>query len=382
MLEDIQLFRLLIDSAEEYAIVGLGADGRVVRWNAGAERMKGYVAASILDRHFSVFYSAADKAAGKPARALEIAAREGRMEDEGWQVRNDGSYFWAHTIITTIYDQNRSLAGFGIVTRDLTARRVAEAQALRLEELSTALRAATESSRAKTEFLSVMSRELRTPLNAIAGYSELLRMGVRGPITTTQAEDLDRIMSSGRSLVSLIDDVLDFARIEAGQIDDVWAAVDVQELLTGLEATVFPLLRAKSLTFDYEHQEPALIALADPRKVRQIMLHLFANAITFTPEGGRITLRAWGDQSTVRVSVSDTGIGIPPDKREKIFEPFVQLGRTLTSEGRGSGLGLAIARQLARAMDGDILVESTVDAGSTFTLLLRRADGQRSMNLE
>jgi signal transduction histidine kinase len=233
---------------------------------------------------------------------------------------------------------------------------------------------AESASKAKSDFLAVMSHELRTPLNAIAGYTELLLLGLRGPLTEQQRRDLERIRSSEQHLLGLIGAVLDLSRIESGRVAYELETVVVDPFLRELDALVVPQAHAKSLALDYAGSRPDLRVVADREKLRQIMLNLISNAIRHTPAGGRVTLAAEanGDNS-VTLSVRDTGEGIPSEARERIFEPFVQLDRSLTQSREGVGLGLAISRDLARGMGGDLTVESEPRMGSTFLLKLRRA---------
>ena len=422
------LYRLLVESVADYAIFVLDTTGHIRSWNPGAQRLKGYTAEEIIGRHFSTFYPEADVAAQKPQKLLAIASRVGRVEDEGWRVRKDGTQFWANVVITALHDEDGPLIGFAKITRDLTERRNAEEQArslvaeraarkeaeahsqqllqltdqlqqqaLELEaqteeaqslteeleqanealqqqavEAETARTEADAANRAKTEFLAVMSHELRTPLNAIAGYADLLRLGIRGPLTAQQLDDLDRIARSERALLALVNDVLNYARMEAGHVHYADERVVVATLLADIEAIVAPQLQAKNLKFALGSCDSDLALRADADKVRQILVNLMSNAVKFTEPGGSVDVTCEGDASNVRLRVRDTGIGIPPDKREAIFEPFVQLDRSLTSTKEGSGLGLAISRDLARAMRGDLVVESSVGSGSTFVLTLPR----------
>jgi PAS domain S-box-containing protein len=231
---------------------------------------------------------------------------------------------------------------------------------------------AEAANRAKGEFLAVMSHELRTPLNAIGGYAQLMEMGIHGPVTAEQREALRRVQRSQQHLLSLVNDVLNFAKLEAGRVTYDIGRVSVRELLAGLESLVAPQLAAKALRFACAQCETTLAAAADAEKARQILLNLLSNAIKFTPPGGEIRVEAREDADWVRVGVSDTGIGIPANRTEAVFEPFVQLARGAASGRDGTGLGLAISRDLARAMGGDLTLESTPGVGSTFTLSLPR----------
>jgi signal transduction histidine kinase len=262
-----------------------------------------------------------------------------------------------------------TLSGVLYAARDRAERRGVEL-ALRTEEAESARLAAEQANRAKTEFLAVMSHELRTPLNAIAGYTELIDMGLRGPVTELQHADLARLRRSQRYLLALINDLLNLARIEAGHVDIKMDDVPLAEMLRGVEALVAPQMRAKQLTFDYVACGSALTARADIEKVRQVLLNLLSNAIKFTDSGGRITVACEALDGFAVVRVRDTGRGIPADKLELIFEPFVQVDQQLTRTQEGAGLGLAISRDLAVAMGGDLVAASEVGVGSTFTLTL------------
>ena len=253
---------------------------------------------------------------------------------------------------------------------------MAEAESARTE----AERARGESeaaNRAKSDFLAMMSHELRTPLNAIAGYAELLEMGIHGPVTDAQRDALNRIVRSQAHLLTLINDVLNFARIDAGQMYYAVQDVRMKDTLADLEPLVAPQMAARRLTFVAEACDDDIVAAADRDKVRQVLLNLLANAVKYTPLGGTVTLACDADAAAVRVHVTDTGPGISDDQLPVIFEPFVQGHRALNRPDEGVGLGLAISRDLAHGMGGDVTVTTERGVGSTFTLMLPRAGAPR-----
>jgi PAS domain S-box-containing protein len=367
---EIDLYRLLVQSVRDYAIFMLDPTGVIASWNEGAQRTKGYSAEEIIGQHFSKFYPAEDVAAGKPTWELEVAVREGRFEEEGWRVRKDGSLFWANVVITTLRDDRGSVLGFAKVTRDLTERRASQQRAI---EDARRLAAIEVSNRAKSEFLAAMSHELRTPLNAIGGFAELMELGLGGPITEEQRGYLARIRSSQQHLLGIISDLLNYSRIEAGQVTYDLAPIVMAELMDAVIPLLEPQATAKGITLSREPCSVDLAALGDRSKTDQIMLNLLSNAVKFTPKGGRITVSCTGGEDVVSIAVRDTGPGIPVDQQSEIFEPFVQLGRSLTSTHEGTGLGLSISRDLSRAMNGNVTVDSVPGEGSTFTLMLPRA---------
>jgi signal transduction histidine kinase len=254
------------------------------------------------------------------------------------------------------------------------ASHVSHVEAERSREVAERAQSDAEAaSRAKSEFLAVMSHELRTPLNAIGGYAELLEMGIRGPISTQQREDLRRIQLSQRHLLTLINEVLNYTSLEQGTTRFDLTRVGVRDALVEAEGVIAPQVRAKVLFLSLGDVRRDLAVVADVEKVREILTALLSNAVKFTDAGGRIDVTCQATPDTVRIRVRDTGVGIAPDNLEMIFEPFVQIRDDLTRTGEGAGLGLAISRALARGQGGDLTVESTVGAGSTFTLTLPRA---------
>ena len=369
-IESRSVYQLLIESVRDYAIFVLDTKGNVATWNIGAERLKGYKPSDIIGRHFSNFYPEEDKANRKPQKELEIALRDGRVEDEGWRIRKDGSRFWANVVITALFDETGQHVGFAKVTRDLTERRRSELQAI---EDARRLSQSEAANKAKADFLAAMSHELRTPLNAIGGFAELLSLGVHGPINEQQKEDLERISSSQRHLLGIINDILNFSRVEAGKVEYNIRPIDILTTVKSVIGMIEPLAKSKELDLRIDECPRGLMGLGDLAKCEQILINLVSNAVAFTERTGWISIGCGFGDGRVWIRVRDTGIGIAPEKLESIFEPFVQVGRSLTTSHRGTGLGLAISRDLARGMAGDLTVESKVGEGSTFTLWLPSA---------
>jgi PAS domain S-box-containing protein len=280
---------------------------------------------------------------------------------------------WNVELQGTVAERDRLLA-----ESERARAQLAEAQAER-EFLLIAERAARAeaeaANRSKSEFLAVMSHELRTPLNAIDGYAELMELGIRGPLTSEQRHDLGRIRKSERHLLGLINGVLNYARVEAGAVRFDFEEVRVEDILDACEALTLPQARTKGLQLTHEPCDQGLLVRADREKMQQVVLNLLSNAIKFTRPGGSVSMacaRVGPNDSSISIEVRDNGIGIPPDQLSRVFEPFVQVDAQLTRTREGTGLGLAISRELARGMGGDLTVESTLGAGSTFRFTLMR----------
>ncbi len=239
-----------------------------------------------------------------------------------------------------------------------------------LTEAGEARRMAEHANNAKTQFLRAMSHELRTPLNAISGYTEILEMGLRGTVNPEQTKDLGRIKRAAAYLLRLINDVLTIARMEGARPLKL-VALPVNQVLAEVDSLCALQAKARGLTLTVTSNENEILVAADAERFQQILINLITNAIKFTPNGGSIEMACDGYDDVVRVRVKDTGVGVRALDIERVFEPFVQIDRHLTSATQqGVGLGLSISRELARAMRGDLTLESTEGIGSIFTLTL------------
>ncbi len=308
-----------------------------------------------------------DDLPGSSAR-WSLALATGTPYQAEFRLRDNstGEYRWHLVRAVPEFDSAGTVTGWVGSNTDVEEERRARADA------EAARGAAEAASRAKSDFLAVMSHELRTPLNAIGGYAELLEMGIRGPVTASQREDLARIQSSQRHLLGLINEVLNYARLETGTVRYDLEDVGVSHAVAESEALVMPQARARGLTLRMPAVPPEVTVRADAEKLRQVLVNLLSNAVKFTDRGGVIEIEVEKRESVVLLNVRDTGIGIAADKLESIFEPFVQVRADLTRTAEGTGLGLAISFDLARGMGGDLTVTSTPGVGSTFTLTLPR----------
>jgi PAS domain S-box-containing protein len=289
----------------------------------------------------------------------------------------DGTVVGINVVCVEVTERRRAARERAQLTeamqRELEERVRVESALLEAEQR--AHRLAVEANVQKSRFLANMSHELRTPLNAIAGHVELVAIGIYGPVTAEQATALERVRRAERHLLSLIDDLLSFARIEAGRVEYRLDALDLRETMSEAASMVEAQMRTRELRFEVELPPPGTLVRADPDKLRQVLLNLLSNAAKFTPPAGRVRLDTHEGQETgtILVRVADTGIGIAPGKLEEIFDPFVQVSFGLARQHEGTGLGLAISRELARGMRGDVVVTSEPGHGSTFAILLRGA---------
>lgn len=250
----------------------------------------------------------------------------------------------------------------------------------RIQEQDAAIRAAKEgaeeANRAKSEFLANMSHELRTPLNAIVGFSEVLLEKMFGELNDRQDEYLNDILTSGQHLLSLINDILDLAKVEAGRVEVELSRFDFRQLLEGSLVMVKERAMAHGIALSLDIAADVEMVVGDERKVKQIMFNLLSNAVKFTPDGGQVGIRARAYEAFVWVDVWDTGIGIAPGDQHRVFEEFQQVGQGLTGKPEGTGLGLALTRKFVELHGGKITVESDLDRGSTFTFTLPISDGE------
>ncbi|MGZ4208514.1 MAG: PAS domain-containing sensor histidine kinase [Actinomycetota bacterium] len=339
-------FRILVDNVVDYAIFKLDMSGYIQTWNAGAERIKGWTAAEAIGRHFSIFYPPEDIAAGKPERELEIAIRDGRVEDEAWRVRKDGSRFWANVVITALHDRSGRLRGFGKVTRDLTERREGEL--------------------AKDRFIANAAHELRTPLAVIIGLSSHLKnpKAFGDPDFPEMVEALSRQSVRMRTLVN---NLLDLTQLHQGRSNISPVDVRLDEAI----ARAARMLTTPAGRRLEVRVEPVYV-WADPLRLDQVITNMLSNAYRYG--GDHITI--WTQQSgpdEVAFDIADDGPGVPVELAPFLFEPFKRGNSTAAFEG--SGLGLALVKGFVESLGGRVEFIGN-EPGAHFRITLKKGVGR------
>jgi osomolarity two-component system sensor histidine kinase TcsA len=357
-LSSAETYRILVSTLRDYAVFMLDPQGYITTWNTGASLLKQYTQEEIIGKHFSQFYNEEDRKARKPEKELELALRDGKVEDEGWRVRKDGSRFWANVIITPIYRDGK-LTGFSKVTRDLTERKATETRLIAAYE---------EASKMKSDFLANMSHEIRTPMHGIMSALSLL---IDTGLTREQKELADIIGESGSILLQVINDILDYSKLTSGSFLISKEVINIADIVTAVQRC-FKIGSKSGLSFEVE-LDPHLptFGQGDPLRYRQILQNLISNAIKFTEQGYiRVkTILTHEDEISysVRTEVSDTGIGVQPELENLLFTPFTQLDNFTTKRYKGTGLGLSICKSLVELMGGVIgFAHNPEQTGSVF----------------
>ena len=361
-----QRLRLLVENVRDYAIFMLDPEGFVQSWNSGAQAIKGYTADEIIGKHFSQFYTPDDVQAGKPAMELVVAREQGRVEDEGWRVRKDGSLFWANVIVTAMRDTAGNLVGFAKVTRDMSERR-------RLEELE-------RSSRRMNEFLAMLAHELRNPLAPIRNAVTIMQLeSLNSPVLRNVRDVIDRQLTH---ITRLVDDLLDVGRLTTGKIKLRKELLRLGDVVNRSVEIARPMIEAKRHQLVLDVPPHPVYVNGDSVRLSQVMQNLLVNAAKYTPEGGRITVKLEQVNGFTNVTVSDNGRGIDPAQLERIFELFMQADVAGGGES-GLGIGLTLARTLVEMHGGSLMAYSPgLGQGSSFTVRLVSADAQEVQDAE
>jgi PAS domain S-box-containing protein len=370
-------FRLFVTAVQDYAIFMLDPQGHVASWNTGAQLIKGYSAGEIIGQHFSIFYPAADIAAQKPERELEIAKAEGVYKEEGWRLRKDGNPFWASVVITVLRDANGTLVGFGKVTRDLTERKQAEEaqelmqqQELQLVREQEARKLAEEHVQLRDSFLNATAHELRTPVTSLMGSAQLLQRRVeRGDLTPERIQKATQtIIVQAKRLNRLTTMLLDITRLDAGKMKLEHAPIDLRE---GIEQVIYELqliTGQHAITLDLS--ETPLIVEGNDVRFEQVMYNLIQNAIKYSGAGSTVRVTAQQEGNCAVVTVADEGMGILAQDLPHVFERFYRASNISNVSVSGLGLGLYLVKEFVEMQGGTVDVQSIVGQGSTFRVIL------------
>jgi PAS domain S-box-containing protein len=390
-------YRTLFDHAPDPYLVTDGS-GTIEEANAAASDLLGLPGKMLVGRLLSTFVDARSRT---EFRTHLNSLAEGAAIDK-WTIDarvHDGRAVPVEATVSALETRSDGKSSLCWLLRDMTARRDTEESmnalnrslnarvAQRTRELELALQGeqaarkdAEAANRIKSELFARLSHEFRTPLHAVSGYLEILQQNIHGNLNDEQQRDVQRIHQAQEHLLTLVNMILDFAKLEGGPIELSMAEIPIEETLHGVEALVAPQFAKKGVRYNHRKGDPSLSVFADREKVQQIIVNLLANACKFTAPGGTVDLEWRVEDQTLLVRVRDTGAGVPHEKIEQIFEPFVQLRAPGSVPTGGTGLGLAISRDLARAMGGDVTAISTVGVGSVFTLTLpirKRASGAK-----
>ncbi|RAL12983.1 sensor histidine kinase/response regulator Fos-1/TcsA [Aspergillus homomorphus CBS 101889] len=363
-------YKVLLDTVKDYAIFMLDTRGNIVTWNSGAAILKGYSARDIIGKHFSTFYGEEDRLADKPGKELVVCLREGKVEDEGWRYRKDGSRFWANVLITPMYEFGRHI-GFTKVTRDLTERNAAEARMIAAFE---------ESAKLKTDFLANMSHEIRTPMNGmLLALTTLMEAG----LTERQREYASIIEDSTSLLLQVINDVLDYSKLSSGSFSLHPDAFSVDNVTGAVVRNCKSTLKPDVELVSYIAPGFPLQVEGDPLRYRQVLQNLVGNAVKFTDKGYVKIQTSFAEDMAdptllnITTEVFDTGVGVPEDAHSSLFTPFTRFADSSTRRYQGTGLGLSICKSLAELMDGSVGFRPNPEGrGSVFwmTTKMRRVD--------
>lgn len=361
--ESEQIFRLLVNGVVDYAIYMLSPEGIVSNWNAGGRRIKGYSANEIIGQHFSRFYTDADRAAGRPARALEIARTTGRYEEEGWRVRKDGTFFWASVVIDPVRNDDGELIGFAKITRDITERREAQQKLQRVERQL----AEAQKLDALGQLTGGIAHDFNNLLMIISGSAHALRRVAASDLRAFKA--LQAIESAAQRGGALTKQLLTFARRQQVNPQAISVAHSVAMLSDVLESGIGSQVR---LIFDIDPQTWSVVV--DPTEFETALVNLVLNARDAMSKGGSVTITARNlpeseEAGQVEIVVADTGEGIPPDVVTKVFDPFF----TTKPTGKGTGLGLSQVHGFVHQAGGSIRIQSELGAGTAVIITLPRA---------
>jgi len=353
--ESEERFRLLVESVVDYAIVTLDADGMITSWNSGAQRINGYTGAQIIGRHFSRLYPPEDIRENKPWRQLAAARERGRMTDESWRLRSDGTQYWANNVIASLPEVEGRKRTFYMVTQDLSQRRHAETLA--------------DTAQRMHEFIAMLAHELRNPLAPIRNAVALMaRHKIEDPLIESMRGTIDR---QSQNLTRIVDELLDVNRVARGQLVIDKRFVDLREIVARAVETSRPLIDSHSHRLDVHVAEEPLECFGDPMRLVQMLVNILNNAAKYTPDGGDIRVTAERVDNRLELRVRDNGRGIERDTIDRVFDLFMQVDPNSGSALGGLGVGLALVRRIVELHGGSVqAVSDGLGKGSEFIVRL------------
>jgi PAS domain S-box-containing protein len=372
----------VLDSSTEYSIIATDLHGTILSYNEGARRIYGYEPEEIIGAPVRILIPREDEELEKAREILKHVRREGTYSGETLRVCKGGRRFPARFVMTTRYDDVGNPAGYTTISRDITQQKEMEAQLLeytgnlealvasKTGELQDANVELERANRLKAEFLASMSHELRTPLNAIIGFAGVLRDEMAGGLNEDQKQFVGDIFKSGEQLLNLINDILDLSKVEAGKMELVPEDVILSGIFDEVQTIVQGMAVRKGLSLSFREEPPGIVLTADRVKLLQILYNLLSNSVKFTPDDGTIRVEAERRDADTCFRIIDSGVGIPEDSLELIFEEFRQVDSQLSRQYSGTGLGLALTKKLVALHGGTVAVESEVDKGSVFTFTI------------
>lgn len=365
-------YKLLVDTIQDYAIFLLDPKGYIQSWNKGARKTNGYTSSEIIGKHFSVFYLEHDKMTKKPERELELAKRYGRVEDEDWRVKKDGTQFWANVVITALYDDNKKLVGFAKITRNLTERKRFEDEIRRANEtLKQQQRELEVLNISKDEFVSLASHQLRTPATIIKQLLGVMLQGYVGQLEPEHYAVIQKAYASNERQLSIVNCLLKVAQLDAGKVVLNKISTDVSSFISSITDDQHDSFAERDQTLHVHIDETTSQSVPiDQDNIRMAIENILDNASKYTPTGGTIEVRTGISRGWLRIAVQDNGIGIAPEDMEKLFHRFSRISNKLPGNKSGSGLGLYWANKIIELHGGVIDVKSQPGRGSIFSIRL------------
>ncbi len=374
-LVELDKYKLLVESIQDYAIFLLDNDGYIQSWNIGAERNKGYKPNEIIGQHFSVFYMAEDIKAGKPDKELVIAKQYGRVEDEDWRVRKDGSRFWASVLITALFDSSGEHVGFAKVTRDLTERKLHEDE---LRRANSQLKAQSNElerlNQSKDDFISLASHQLRTPATVVKQMLGLFTDGILNTLDEPSYNIVSKAYISNERLISIINSLLKVAQVDSGKMKLKKTMFNLNNMILDIISDFKDDIADRQQHIEFKSNRKSIPVIADMQNLRMAIENIISNASKYTFDNGTIAIKVHKSAKNITISITDNGVGIPSNEIGKLFVKFARLQNDLSDKVGGTGLGLYWSNKIIEMHKGRIEVESSLNNGSIFKVFLPIGD--------